>query len=148
MYIQSTMNPFFTMIPLWFIVHSVQSFIFTYIYMRFANAWLIWLEVNLHFFCSLYGNIIHYKIFFSLSFPKDASGQSTWLIFSYLIKAGNMSNVVLVINIYWFLALQAWCGTIVVKWELSQRAKLSIYQSIYVPTLICGHVHWDWLKKN
>lgn len=54
-----------------------------------------------------------------------------------------MSNVVLVINIYWFLALQASCGIIVVKRELSCRAKLLIYQSIYVPTPICGHVLWD-----
>ena len=54
-----------------------------------------------------------------------------------------MSNVVVVINIYWFLALQTLFGTIVVKWELSQRVKLLIYQLIYVPTLICGHVHWN-----
>ncbi|KAK3534690.1 hypothetical protein QTP86_020345 [Hemibagrus guttatus] len=32
--------------------------------------------------------------------------------------------------------------SVVVKKELSQKAKLSIYQSIYVPTLTCGHVLW------
>ena len=29
--------------------------------------------------------------------------------------------------------------TVVVKKELSQKAKLSIYQSVYVPTLTYGH---------
>lgn len=29
--------------------------------------------------------------------------------------------------------------TIMVKRELSQKAKLSIYQSIYIPTLTCDH---------
>ncbi|XP_051936482.1 uncharacterized protein LOC127610385 [Hippocampus zosterae] len=32
--------------------------------------------------------------------------------------------------------------SVVVKKELSQRAKLSIYRSIYVPTLIYGHELW------
>ena len=31
---------------------------------------------------------------------------------------------------------------VVVKKELSQKAKLSIYQSIYVPTLTYGHKLW------
>ncbi|KAK7882838.1 hypothetical protein WMY93_029012 [Mugilogobius chulae] len=33
--------------------------------------------------------------------------------------------------------------TIVVKKELSQKAKLSIYRSIHIPTLTCGHVLWQ-----
>ncbi|KAF7648618.1 hypothetical protein LDENG_00154150 [Lucifuga dentata] len=32
--------------------------------------------------------------------------------------------------------------TVVVKRELSQKARLSIYQSVYVPILICGHKLW------
>ena len=32
--------------------------------------------------------------------------------------------------------------TVVVKKELSQKAKLSIYQSVYVPTLTYGHELW------
>ena len=31
---------------------------------------------------------------------------------------------------------------VVVKRELSWKAKLSIYQSIYIPTLTCGHELW------
>ena len=31
------------------------------------------------------------------------------------------------------------CRTVVIKRELSQKAKLSIYQSIFIPTLIYGH---------
>ena len=33
-----------------------------------------------------------------------------------------------------------------VQRELSQQAKLSVYNSIYVPTLIYGHECWD--RKN
>ena len=33
-------------------------------------------------------------------------------------------------------------GSVVVKRELSRKAKLSIYQSIYVPTLTYGHELW------
>ncbi len=36
--------------------------------------------------------------------------------------------------------------TVVVKRELSRKAKLSIYQSIYVPTLTCGHELWVVMK--
>ena len=32
--------------------------------------------------------------------------------------------------------------SVVVKRELSQKAKLSIYRSIYVPTLTYGHELW------
>ena len=32
--------------------------------------------------------------------------------------------------------------TIVMKKELSQKTKLSDYQSVYVPTLSCGHELW------
>ena len=32
--------------------------------------------------------------------------------------------------------------TVVVKRELSQKAKLSIYRSIYIPTLTYGHELW------
>ncbi|KAI3361870.1 hypothetical protein L3Q82_002194 [Scortum barcoo] len=35
--------------------------------------------------------------------------------------------------------------TVVVKKELSRKAKLSIYRSIYVPTLTYGHELWGWL---
>ncbi len=38
--------------------------------------------------------------------------------------------------------MQALRQTIVVKKELSRKAKLSIYQSIYVPTLTYGHKLW------
>ncbi len=37
-------------------------------------------------------------------------------------------------------AVMLW--TVVVKKELSWKAKLSIYQSIYVPALIYGHELW------
>ncbi|KAK0152442.1 putative uncharacterized transposon-derived protein F52C9.6 [Merluccius polli] len=33
-------------------------------------------------------------------------------------------------------------GSVAVKRELSQKAKLSIYQSIFVPALTCGHELW------
>ncbi|KAK0137879.1 hypothetical protein N1851_025925 [Merluccius polli] len=38
--------------------------------------------------------------------------------------------------------------TIVVKRELNQKAKLSIYQSIYVPTLPYGHELWVVTKRT
>lgn len=38
--------------------------------------------------------------------------------------------------------MQTLYQTIVVKSELSQKAKLSIYQSFYVPTLTYGHKLW------
>ncbi|KAK3531087.1 hypothetical protein QTP70_010370 [Hemibagrus guttatus] len=37
--------------------------------------------------------------------------------------------------------------SVVVKKELSQKAKLSIYQSIYVPTLTYGHELWVMTKR-
>ena len=37
--------------------------------------------------------------------------------------------------------------SVVVKRELSQRAKLSIYRSIYVPTLTYGHELWVVTKR-
>lgn len=37
--------------------------------------------------------------------------------------------------------------TVVVKRELSQKEKLSIYQSIYVPTLTYGHELWVVTKR-
>uniref|UniRef100_A0A3B5BGU9 Carbonyl reductase 1 n=1 Tax=Stegastes partitus TaxID=144197 RepID=A0A3B5BGU9_9TELE len=38
--------------------------------------------------------------------------------------------------------------TVVVKRELSRKAKLSIYQSIYVPTLTYGHEFWVVIEKT
>lgn len=38
-------------------------------------------------------------------------------------------------------------STSVVKRELSWRAKLSIYPSVYIPTLICGHELWVATKR-
>ena len=38
--------------------------------------------------------------------------------------------------------------SIVVKKELSQKAKLSVYQSIYVPTLTYGHELWVVTKRT
>ncbi|KAI3373314.1 hypothetical protein L3Q82_006613 [Scortum barcoo] len=38
--------------------------------------------------------------------------------------------------------------TIVVKKELSRKAKLSIYQSIYVPTLTYGHELWVMTERT
>ena len=35
----------------------------------------------------------------------------------------------------------------VVKRELSQKAKLSIYRSVYDPTLTCGHELWVVTKR-
>ncbi len=43
--------------------------------------------------------------------------------------------------------MQALRWTVVVKKELSQKAKLSIYQSIYVPTLAYGHELWVVIKR-
>ena len=37
--------------------------------------------------------------------------------------------------------------SVVVKRELSQKAKLSIYRPIYVPTLTYGHELWVVIKK-
>ncbi|KAK3510350.1 hypothetical protein QTP70_004939 [Hemibagrus guttatus] len=37
---------------------------------------------------------------------------------------------------------------VVVKKELSLKAKLSIYQSIYVPTLTYGHELWDMTERT
>ncbi len=37
--------------------------------------------------------------------------------------------------------------TVVVKRELSQKAKLLIYQSIYVPTLTYGHEFWVMTER-
>ena len=38
-------------------------------------------------------------------------------------------------------------GSIVLKRELSQKAKLSIYRSIYIPTFTYGHEFWVMTKK-
>ena len=38
--------------------------------------------------------------------------------------------------------------SVVVKRELSQKAKLSIYRSIYVPTLTHGHKLWVVIKRT
>ncbi len=38
--------------------------------------------------------------------------------------------------------MQALHPTVMVKKELSRKAKLSIYQSIYIPTLTYGHELW------
>lgn len=38
--------------------------------------------------------------------------------------------------------------TVVVKRELSQKEKLSIYQSIYVPTLTYGHELWVVTERS
>ena len=37
--------------------------------------------------------------------------------------------------------------SVVVKRELSRKAKLSIYRSIYVPTLTCGHELWVMTER-
>ncbi|KAK0135552.1 hypothetical protein N1851_028597 [Merluccius polli] len=39
-------------------------------------------------------------------------------------------------------------GSVVVKRELSQKAKLSIYQSIYVPVLTYGHELWVMTERT
>ncbi|KAK0144934.1 hypothetical protein N1851_016177 [Merluccius polli] len=38
--------------------------------------------------------------------------------------------------------------SVVVKRELSRKAKLSIYQSIYVPALTCGHELWVMTERT
>ncbi|TWW62225.1 hypothetical protein D4764_04G0008720 [Takifugu flavidus] len=38
--------------------------------------------------------------------------------------------------------------SVVVKRELSQKAKLSIYRSIFVPTLTCGHELWVMTERT
>ena len=38
--------------------------------------------------------------------------------------------------------------SVVVKKELSRKAKLSIYQSIYVPTLTYGHELWIMTERT
>ncbi|KAK5866700.1 hypothetical protein PBY51_020869 [Eleginops maclovinus] len=38
--------------------------------------------------------------------------------------------------------LQSLYRTVVTKRELSQKAKLSVYQAIFVPTLTYGHEGW------
>jgi len=43
--------------------------------------------------------------------------------------------------------MQALCQTIRVKGELSQKAKLLIYCSIYIPTLTYGHELWVVTKR-
>ena len=43
--------------------------------------------------------------------------------------------------------MQALYWTVVVKRELSQKAKLSIYQSFYIPTFTYGHNLWGVTKR-
>ncbi|PWA16488.1 hypothetical protein CCH79_00004565, partial [Gambusia affinis] len=43
---------------------------------------------------------------------------------------------------------RALCRSVVVKRELSQKAKLSIYRSIYIPTLIFGHELWVMTERT
>ncbi|KAK3550678.1 hypothetical protein QTP70_002404 [Hemibagrus guttatus] len=43
--------------------------------------------------------------------------------------------------------MQSMYWSVVVKKELSQKAKLSIYQSIYVPTLTYGHELWVMTER-
>ena len=38
--------------------------------------------------------------------------------------------------------------SVVVKKELSRKAKLSIYRSIYVPILTYGHELWDMTERT
>ena len=44
--------------------------------------------------------------------------------------------------------LRSLCRTIVMKRELSQKAKLSIYCSLSVPTLTYGHEGWVMTKRK
>ncbi|KAK3556338.1 hypothetical protein QTP70_007102 [Hemibagrus guttatus] len=44
-------------------------------------------------------------------------------------------------------AMRSMYQSVVVKKELSRKAKLSIYQSIYVPTLTYGHELWVMTKR-
>ncbi|KAK3534060.1 hypothetical protein QTP86_001191 [Hemibagrus guttatus] len=43
--------------------------------------------------------------------------------------------------------MRSMCRSVVVKKELSRKAKLSIYQSIYVPTLTYGHELWVMTER-
>jgi len=43
--------------------------------------------------------------------------------------------------------MRALYRTLVMKKELSQKAKLSIYQSIYVPTLTGGYKLWEATER-
>ena len=43
--------------------------------------------------------------------------------------------------------MQTLCWSFVVKRELSQKAKLSVYRSIFVPALTCGHELWVVTEK-
>ncbi|KAL1259228.1 hypothetical protein QQF64_009805 [Cirrhinus molitorella] len=45
-------------------------------------------------------------------------------------------------------AMQSMYQSVVVKKELSLRAKLSIYRSIYVPTLTYGHEVWILTERT
>ena len=51
----------------------------------------------------------------------------------------------------WIRAMSAVVQTlywsVVVKRELSQKARLSVYWPIFVPTLICGHKLWVMTKR-
>ena len=44
--------------------------------------------------------------------------------------------------------LRSLCRTVVMKRELSQEAKLSIYWSIFVPTLTYGHEGWVMTERT
>ena len=44
--------------------------------------------------------------------------------------------------------LRSLCRTVVMKRELSQKAKLSIYRSIFVPTLTYGHEGWVMTERT
>ena len=46
------------------------------------------------------------------------------------------------------VVLRLLCCTVVMKRELSQKAKLSIYRSIFVPTLTYGHEGWVMTKRT
>ena len=43
--------------------------------------------------------------------------------------------------------LQSLCRTVVTKQELSQKAKLSVYRAIFVPTLTYGHEVWVMTQR-
>ena len=44
--------------------------------------------------------------------------------------------------------LQSLYRTVVTKRELSQKAKLSIYRSVFVPTLTYGHERWVMTERT
>ncbi len=95
------------------------------------------------------------KRLYWLYFPTDAlpkrfwssharcnTSQCDWPLTHYISSHGRLEQeidrqlgVVLAV-------MQVLCQTIMVKKELSQKAKLSIYQSIYVPALTYGHELW------